>query len=57
MIQCREHFRLALKAGEPIGVMLPAAGEYLQGDVALQPTVARSVNSPIPPTPSNATTS
>ena len=51
VIQRGQHFGFPLEPGQTIGVGGEGLGENLDRDVALQPGVARSVDSPIPPAP------
>ena len=44
MVQRREQFRLALKAGDAIGIAADGLGKDLEGDVALQLRIARAIH-------------
>lgn len=57
MGQRSQHLRLALEAGEPLGVAGKHVGQDLQRHVALQARVARAIHLTMPPAPSKAVTS
>ena len=44
MIQCRQHARFALKAGQPLGIVRKARGKDLDGDLTPQLDVARFID-------------
>jgi hypothetical protein len=57
MIQRGERLRFALEAREAVGVMGERVGENLDGNVPVEPRIARAKDSPIPPAPIAATIS
>jgi hypothetical protein len=57
VVERRQHARLALEAGEPVGVADHALGQQLDRDLAAQPGVERAQHEPMPPSPSGSITS
>ena len=43
-IECREELRFTLEARQPVGVLREAFGQHLEGNLALQPRVARAID-------------
>ena len=57
VVERGEQLRLALEAGQPLGVAANAVGQHLDGDVATELGVrARGNTSPMPPAPRGDTT-
>ena len=44
VVEGRQQLRLALEAGEPLGILREVGGQHLDGDVAAEPGVARSIH-------------
>lgn len=44
MIQRREHLRLAPKSREPICIVHDRIGQHFDGDIAIQPRIARPIH-------------
>jgi len=57
MVQRSQDFRLAIEAGEAVGVAGESAGKNFDGGVARQLCIAPRYTSPIPPAPIGARTS
>ena len=51
MVDLRDRFRLALEARAPVDVSGEGGRQDFDGDVAIEPRVARAVDRPIPPSP------
>lgn len=57
MVERGEELRFALEPREALGIQGKGFGEDLDRSVAIQPGVARAIDSPIPPTPISSRTS